>query len=174
MSLAFSWHLKFTRTAILVVLPFVVGLTPLPLLAMEPPTRKLTSTSSGTSQDEQDSDHERMQGNWKVETFINEGKKVPAPGLRYMLVVINDDSFTLRYQGAAQTRFHYTVKSKGDGAGELDTTHYLDDGKEITQLGIYEIKGDKLRLCIVGEGDPRPEDFEVKTATVFELLKSDD
>ena len=44
----------------------------------------------------------------------------------------------------------------------IDTTHEIDLGKLILQLGVYSLDGDTLKLRLESAGKPRPDKLETK------------
>ena len=54
----------------------------------------------------------------------------------------------------------------------IDTTHELDPGKPIVQLGIYSLKGETLKLSLAAAGMTRPRSFNEKTATTITLRRA--
>ena len=118
-------------------------------------------------------DHVRVQGTWQIESFRNDGATVPKKALKHMRVVIDKDSFALQNRGKDSLQLNYKLKSGGKpmSIGRFDTTHELDPGKPISQLGIFQFDGKRLRIAIAGAGQPRPKDFKSADASLFELVK---
>jgi uncharacterized protein (TIGR03067 family) len=58
----------------------------------------------------------------------------------------------------------------------IDLVHTAGGNKGKTQLGIYEVEGDTMKICFTNPGLPRPVDFESKagdgrTSAVWKLVK---
>ena len=101
-------------------------------------------------------DQDEVQGTWEVTTMFNNGK--PEPGtVKGATLVIKGDKITM---GMRNLTFKLDAAKKPkaidavakDGAAE---------GKTI--LGIYEVKGDTLTLCMANEPDgKRPTELAPK------------
>jgi len=66
----------------------------------------------------------------------------------------------------------YTLNSS-QTPKHIDTTHELDPGKPIIQLGIYSLDGDTLTLSIASAEAPRPKGFSNKADVSFVLKRID-
>jgi uncharacterized protein (TIGR03067 family) len=109
-------------------------------------------------------DLDAMQGTWEIASIEQAGMKVPAEEIKKANVrlVIKGDKFTYKMGDTATGEGSFkldpekkTLDATGKGAG----------GKEEKTLGIYELKGDELRVCFVPEGETRPTKFEAKEGT---------
>ena len=106
-------------------------------------------------------DHDKIQGMWKITVEVENGKEAPAAR--------NE-----------KVRIHFTVDKmivadgdeKHEGAYKLDPSRKPstievtpDDGpnKGKKALGIYQLSGDTLTICLaLGGGKDRPSDFTAK------------
>jgi uncharacterized protein (TIGR03067 family) len=52
----------------------------------------------------------------------------------------------------------------------IDTTHEIDLGKLILQLGVYSLDGDTLKLRLESAGKPRPAKLETKAKDMSVLF----
>jgi len=121
-------------------------------------------------------DREVIQGSWRLVSLRQEGMEVPKTELAQVYFTITEGTISFGKVGQDASGFHYTLNSK-KRPKTIDTTHTLDPGKPIVQLGIYSLDGETLRLSIAGAGMARPEGFDEKTATTLILertKKSDD
>jgi uncharacterized protein (TIGR03067 family) len=111
----------------------------------------LVPACSRTGQDEQSkSDHAALQGEWEIVSAESNGEP-PPPGML--------DGAKFAFSGG-----NLTLMGK-EGTFELDTTQSprrIDFVRgKARQLGIYELDGDSLKLC-VGPADDRPTEFKTK------------
>jgi uncharacterized protein (TIGR03067 family) len=119
-------------------------------------------------------DHKRLLGEWEYVEQIIDGKKVDQKG-------------TWTFSG---NQILYGPDAKVHAVFKLDATkrprtfdfdHVAKDGKIVDKvLGIYELEGDTLKLCvsIPGKSDARPRAFESKegsghTLTVLRRVKAE-
>jgi uncharacterized protein (TIGR03067 family) len=120
--------------------------------------------------DKPKTDHELIQGTWKVVSAQEAGKSPKIPDdLRFVITADTlfikrgkDDPIGMKY------KLYPTKKPKA-----MDTTHEIDAGKRISQLAIYALDGDELKLCLEAAGKPRPTKFESKPGdtTIVWFLK---
>lgn len=102
-------------------------------------------------------DSRNILGTWKYVSFIEGGEKRQIPdGMR---VVITKDIFSDRRPGQDARGMRYAMDSSRNPK-EIDFIVELDPGHPIRQPGIYELKGDRLRIHSAAAGAPRPKDFE--------------
>jgi uncharacterized protein (TIGR03067 family) len=83
---------------------------------------------------------EKMQGRWKVETEVIEGKKTSAELLANTAILFKDDNLIWEPK-----EDNPTVKIRLDPSKKPPTIDLID-GKN-TALGIYQLDGDTLRIC---------------------------
>jgi uncharacterized protein (TIGR03067 family) len=129
--------------------------------------------------DEEAKDRAALQGTWELEQLEINGKKTPAEDLKKVAarVTIADQSiafwsplnkkgtFTLdtsktpRWIDVEDTRVVKDSKDSKDAKDSKDTK----DVKKTKELGIYEVKGDELKICTARPGGERPKEFVSKT-----------
>ena len=126
-----------------------------------------TASLAAEQNDQQSkSDKELFQGTWEVvssveaEQFAGARARITADTMIFQNR--KKDAITLKYS------LRPTKKPK-----EIDTSHEIDPGKPIIQLGIYALEGNTLKLCIEAAGKSRPASFEKAggTAHIFLLKK---
>jgi uncharacterized protein (TIGR03067 family) len=108
-------------------------------------------------QREAKTDHDLIQGKWKVVSVKESGRSPRVPDdLRVVITADtisieqgNDDPIGMKYQ------LHPSERPKA-----MDVTHEIMPGKPIRQLAIYALRGDELELCLEAAGKPRPTGFE--------------
>jgi uncharacterized protein (TIGR03067 family) len=135
-----------------------------------------TAVAADEKRDKPKSDEESIQGTWEVFSSTEAGKDVSetARGLRF---IFGAETLMMQPKDAKEPTegigmkyvLHPTKKPQA-----IDTSHELDPGKPIVQLGIYLLEGDSLKLCLEAAGKPRPTRIESKpesTSHVFELRR---
>jgi uncharacterized protein (TIGR03067 family) len=96
---------------------------------------------------------DKLKGTWTAESLVFSGMKVPEDMLKelQMQLVFTDDKYEERIQG----------KVNEEGGIKIDTSKKLatidlmirtGKDKDKKQVGIYEVKGDTLRLCLAMPG----------------------
>jgi len=98
-----------------------------------------------------------IQGTWEVVAVTEAGKD--APDRRGSWFTFTKDTFTMRSKEKKEAPEGLSIKYKLDPTEQpkaIDTTHELDPGKPIVQLGVYSLEGDTLTLCLEAAGKPRP------------------
>lgn len=114
---------------------------------------------SGPGKDEQSKkDHAALQGEWVIVSAESNGEPPPAGLLEGAKFAFSGDNLTLLGK---------------EGIFELDASK---NPRQINfvrgqtrQIGIYELEGDVLKLC-VGPPDDRPKEFKTKPRTDHSLF----
>ena len=134
-------------------------------------------------------DLKAIQGKWKVVKIIKEGKELPVEALAMLdpQMVVTSATMEGLNKGMVVQRFRISVNpntnpkqielqpidEKGNAmkhnyAGPMGEARYLDARPE---LGIYEIKLDRLKLCIAFLEQPRAKSFGMKDTRDYTVLE---
>ena|SRR5688572_2781311 len=109
------------------------------------------------------SDKEMIQGTWDIVSTGELGKPQSATGRQIIfaanIMTYKDKEF---FRPGIQYKLDATKKPK-----EIDTSHELDPGNPIIQLGVYSLDGDTLKLRLAAAGEPRPAKLEPKAGEFF-------
>jgi uncharacterized protein (TIGR03067 family) len=92
------------------------------------------------------------EGTWQCVSKTVNGKTEDAAG---WLVIHSGDVYTLK-KGDKVVSGGTNKRDKTVTPHTIDTTPSAGKGKGKTALGIYEIKGDTMRLCLAAAGKERP------------------
>ncbi len=90
-----------------------------------------------------------LEGKWNIASLVEDGK-------------VEEDRGTYAFKGG-QVTFQIGGGKERIGPFKLDTKKspkWIDMGLKGEVLGIYELKGDMLRLCLAGPGKKRPAEFK--------------
>jgi uncharacterized protein (TIGR03067 family) len=99
-----------------------------------------------------------LRGTWKLVDFEVAGKHLTEEATRNKSLAIFDGDRLTRWSESGF--FSYTIKIIPDKEPKAIDLLGTEAGKDVTTLGIYEIKGDTLRLCTVHRnGADRPTAF---------------
>ena len=109
------------------------------------------------------SDLDFLQGTWSIRSLEVDGQSAPADTLAQARIEIKGSRFrslgmgdayegTLTLDSSARPKTFDLVFSKGPERGN-------------TNLGIYEIEGDRWKLCLATRGDARPRKFATRADT---------
>lgn len=114
----------------------------------------LVLACSGKHQDEQTQrDRTALQGEWEIVSAESNGEPPPPGALQSAKFVFSGNKLTLMGK---------------EGTFELDASKNPRQIEfirgSIRQIGIYELEGDRLQLC-VGPADDRPKEFKTKPRT---------
>jgi uncharacterized protein (TIGR03067 family) len=117
-------------------------------------------------------DLDQLQGEWRLESGVREGKEMPAEMRRLFKCIIQANKFTITREG----------KPVEEGTLNLDATARpktidFDLGKGKWPLGIYEVNGEIYKVCYASTGKDRPDDFTAKegsgrTLSVWRRIKA--
>jgi uncharacterized protein (TIGR03067 family) len=133
----------------------------------------IASLSAGSSLQGGGNDGEgelkKLQGTWQFTAFERDGKAKPPDEVAKMKITFTGDKWVVREDGKViQAGTHKFDPTKKPGQVDAAVTEGEDKGS--TMLGIYELKGDQMRVCFDPQGKQRPTSFNSKagllTATV--------
>src|SRR5262245_26433994 len=100
----------------------------------------------------------KMQGTWRFESW-EQGKKAEAPLGKDRTFFVGGDFFMVR-DGEKSLQAGTLRLSPGKKPPAMDALVRKGAHEGKTLLGIYEAKGDTLRICLDTEGDNRPKEFK--------------
>lgn len=105
-------------------------------------------------------DMKLLQGNWKLQSFVTNGKEVPAEKIQNIKLTIKGDRYLVDF---GKQKMELTFKiDPTKKLKAIDLINVKDDKKTVTH-GIYEVSGDTLRFCRGTEaGQKRPTEFAAK------------
>ena len=106
---------------------------------------------------------EKMQGVWLVEEVSIGGEKMDIP--EGMEAVIAKNDWTIRVASViAEEKCAFELGR----SAKLQTIDFVDGKGKTASFGIYEIKGDTLRICMAEE--KRPEKFASEKGSKTRLI----
>ena len=128
--------------------------------------------------DDAQNDLAKLQGTWIVVTAEHGGKKLRAEQLEEMSVVIKENTMII-HGDKDSDRKRETATFKLNPATKPKSLDLRSSGKSgskwgtKTHLGIYELRGEILKLCWSNKEDERPSQFatEPKSDQVLLLLE---
>src|ERR1035438_3093743 len=109
-------------------------------------------------------DLDRLQGTWNIVYLEMDGRKMPGAGGR---IVVRGDRFTTIAMGAnyeGTVAVHQTTVPKS-----FDLRFEAGPEKGNTNLGIYELDGDRWKICLATRGSQRPRKFTAPPGTGIAL-----
>src|SRR5262245_27228027 len=110
-----------------------------------------------------------MEGEWKLVAMKVDGKPVPAEKLASAKLTIRSSNYTL----VTRNKQH-EIELKLDARKspkEIDMTFLDGPNKDRVGKGIYEINGDKLKICrSLDPQDERPKDFKTDKINYFVMV----
>ena len=125
---------------------------------------------SGGGQDAGQEDLKKIQGTWQFLSQEMEGKSRPVEDVKKLKIVFTDDKWSVREDGKeVQAGTHKLDPTKKPA--QLDAAVTVGEGKGTTMLGIYELKGDALKVNFDPEGKARPTGFSAKGSQFGAVLQ---
>jgi uncharacterized protein (TIGR03067 family) len=115
---------------------------------------------------------DELQGKWKLMEVEKDGKshKVKGQTTEYFEMIFKGNKVTARFKEGTPEQ-EGTYKFLADTKPKaIDFTPTTGDEKGKTVQGIYEIKGNKLKLCVAVPGTKRPMKFESKGEEIVVYL----
>jgi len=119
---------------------------------------------------EGDKELKKIQGTWKFTSQQMEGKEQPKEQVAKLTITFTGDKWSVR----EDTKVVQAGTHQLDGAkkpAQVDAVVTEGEGKGSTMLGIYELKGDSLRVCFDPAGKQRPTSFTAKADQFSAVLE---
>jgi uncharacterized protein (TIGR03067 family) len=133
----------------------------------------LAVVAVGHSQDEASKkDLHAMEGTWKVVVHEADGNKTTEEDIKKdedKRLIVKAGKYSIYFGkervGAGKIKLDATKTPK-----QVDVTHDEGPGKGMAMSGIYEIKGDTMRVCFAPPGKDRPKEFRTQAGSGQMLL----
>jgi len=104
-------------------------------------------------------DLDGLQGNWKLVSAMRDGEELPKDKVKKTTIIIKDDTFLFPDSAEYATSKEGTIKL--DATTKPKQMDATSTEKEV-MLGIYELDGDRYKVCFAATGKPRPSEFASK------------
>ena len=101
---------------------------------------------------------DKLEGTWQVVMFIKDGNEAPKEEAATIKLVFKGDSFTVIHREQKMTGKFAADPGQKPATLDIEVTEGADKGD--SQMGIYELDGDTLRVCTAHNGVARPTKFE--------------
>jgi uncharacterized protein (TIGR03067 family) len=124
----------------------------------------IASPAEDKKKNEEQKDEEKLQRNWVAVSYEHDGKAAPEEKVKTVKMVVKDDAMTFSMVGLGkQPAATFKLDPKKEPKA-IDVTPGGGDGtgKKDVVLGIYELDGDKLKICLGIPGKDRPTAFATK------------
>jgi uncharacterized protein (TIGR03067 family) len=117
-----------------------------------------------------DNELKKIQGTWQFISQEMDGKPRPAEQVAKLKITFTGDKWSVREDGrvvqAGTHKFDPTKKP-----AQVDAPVTVGEGKGSTMLGIYEMKGDRMKVCFDLQGKERPTSFTAKTGQMAAAIQ---
>jgi uncharacterized protein (TIGR03067 family) len=112
----------------------------------------------------------KIQGTWKFVSQEMDGKPLPKEELAKQTITFAGDKWTVRRDGkVVQAGTHKF--DPGKKPAQVDAVVKEGEDKGSTMLGIYELKGDTIKVCFDPQGKERPADFTSKAGRMTAVVE---
>jgi RNA polymerase sigma-70 factor (ECF subfamily) len=135
------------------------------------PTQPAGPVFAAAADDKPKADNDKLDGSWVAESREHGGKKMSEELVRKCKVVISGDKITLvgLTNGSKEDGIEGTFKLDPAGKPKAIDIRFPD---WVDVVGIYELDGDSLKLCIVeSAGNNRPTEFKGTGKRFLMVLK---
>jgi len=155
------------------MLVLLVGLLPGVAALVRDRAGAVQPTQQKASDASKNEDKKELQGTWYTVSVESHGMKVPLERIlaKDVRLVVKGDQWTLKEtQGDADKEF--TVRlDPAKKPKAIAIVFKTGENKGKTSLGIYELDGSTLRVCLGEPGDPRPTKFHGDGTFTLEVFK---
>jgi uncharacterized protein (TIGR03067 family) len=115
-------------------------------------------------------DRKALAGTWQAVSYELDGKKAPAEDLQDVQLVIDADGKAIARKAGQAFIGGTTEIDPTRTPRAIDIAYTVGEIKGQTALGIYEVKGDTLRICRSNPGKDRPTEFSSKPGSGHTLM----
>lgn len=105
---------------------------------------------------DQTKDQQAIQGTWVVESAERNGK--PETDIKGEKLIFMKDGKAVMTTKGKEEKATYKI----DPSKKPKTIEFTPEREEKPALGIYELTGDSLKVCVMRPGGERPTDFSSK------------
>ena len=115
-------------------------------------------------------DLKKIQGTWKFISQEMEGKARAPEDVAKLKITFTDDKWSVREDGkVVQAGTHKLDPTKKPA--QVDAMVTEGEGKGEKMLGIYELKGDTMKVCFDPMGKERPTGFSAKAGQFAAVIQ---
>jgi uncharacterized protein (TIGR03067 family) len=111
-------------------------------------------------------DQKDIQGIWKVEKAVRGGKDMPTEEKDKIKLEFKDGK-AIVHEGEKEKPAEVTL----DPTTKPKNITIKPEGENKEHLGIYELKGDTLKICFAREAGERPKEFKSEEGTEIMLIE---
>ena len=101
----------------------------------------------------------KFQGTWTFESSVAGGKELPADQLKGLILLFEGEKHTVK-KGDEVIQVGTQKLDPSKSPKTIDVTVAEGPNKGTVMLGIYEIDGDRLKVCFDPQGKKRPTEFK--------------
>ena len=134
-------------------------------------TAGLSLAAGDGNKEHLDMEYAKLEGTWQVVSLEVDGMMIPKETIKNSKLIIKSKEFTMKENIATYKGTFSIDPSKKPKTIDIKFTEGPEKGN--TSLGIYEIDGDDLKLCLSVTAKERPTEFTAKPKSGhgFEVLK---
>jgi len=111
---------------------------------------------------------ESLEGTWAITSAIHDGRKSAPEKIKSVRLTFAGDKLTVHGDKGMESVFKLDAAKK---PCQIDVTPGDGPDKGTVLKGIYELKGDELRICIGKSGKDRPTEFASKEKSGIILIE---
>jgi uncharacterized protein (TIGR03067 family) len=118
-----------------------------------------------------DAEYAKLEGTWRFLSLEVDGMKLPEAAIKDARLIIKGKEFTMKDPVATYRGTFRIDPAKKPKTIDIKFTEGPEKGN--TSLGIYELNGDELKMCLTITAKDRPTAFEAKAKSGhgFEVLR---
>ncbi len=131
----------------------------------------LVAADSGKDSDAR-KERERLAGTWQVVTMENDGARTAAADVKQLRVIFTGKKLT--WDRGEKERYDATYRLDPAASPKtIDVTFLMGPREGKTHKGVYQLKGNELKICWSASGQERPRDFTAgrKSSRTLLVLK---
>jgi uncharacterized protein (TIGR03067 family) len=115
-------------------------------------------------------DRNRLAGHWKIADDTKRTEKTATKDGQYIGLVFTDNRLTLKTARGESFEATYTLKPD-EKPKQITIRPRMGPDEAKTLYGIYELKGDRLRICWSENKEQRPRELKAQGGRTLLVLK---
>ena len=125
------------------------------------------SVSHAFSTDAGEKDIDKLQGDWALASYVIDGTKLSDDEAQSLFRTVKGDQYSLLLFDKVITKGTFKIDPKKN---PKTSDSYPDGVSDKAILGIYELQGNTLKICLSPPGKERPTAFESTKNSGYSLM----
>lgn len=132
-------------------------------------TAVLLLTAAQEPDEDVKKERKKLEGAWRVLTCDTNGVRIPIEAFKNVVIRFEGDTITFQDGKTVYDEIVFDL-APDKKPPEIDYHYTKGIKKGVKEKGIYELAGDRLKLCVHPNGKKRPSEFGSPPGTGVQLM----